>query len=142
VRALLDVNVLLALLDASHADHTRARNWLGANIDHGWASCAITQNGVVRIMSQHAYPGRTNPATAVEMLRAAAATEHHEFWPGTVSIVNPESITANRIHSPRQITDAYLLSLAVAYDGRFVTLDGRIAITAVPGATHEHLTVI
>jgi len=55
MRALLDINVLLALLDADHIDHQRAQEWISGEIQHGWASCALTQNGFVRILSQLRY---------------------------------------------------------------------------------------
>jgi predicted nucleic acid-binding protein len=50
-RALLDIKVLLALLDSDHVDHTRAHDWLDAEVESGWASCAITENGLVRVIS-------------------------------------------------------------------------------------------
>ena len=55
-RALRDVNVLLALLDGDHIDQVRARDWLDTEIGTGWASCPITENGLVRIISQPRYP--------------------------------------------------------------------------------------
>ena len=64
MRALLDVNVLIALLDSDHLHHGRARGWLKENIKHGWASCPLTQNGCIRIMSQTGYPNAL-PAAAV-----------------------------------------------------------------------------
>jgi predicted nucleic acid-binding protein len=64
MHALLDVNVLIALLDSDHVHHARARAWLKENIRHGWASCPLTQNGCIRIMSQPGYPNAL-PATAV-----------------------------------------------------------------------------
>ena len=60
-RALLDVNVLLALLDSDHIDHRRAHDWLDEEIGLGWASCPITENGFARIISQPRYPGRSHP---------------------------------------------------------------------------------
>lgn len=81
MRALLDINVLLALLDADHVDHQRAREWISGEIQHGWASCALTQNGFVRVISQPKYPSPVSPFEAVERLRRATSTEHHEFWP-------------------------------------------------------------
>ena len=56
MRALLDVNVLIALFDAAHVHHRAASDWLGANIEQGWASCPLTQNGCLRILSQPRYP--------------------------------------------------------------------------------------
>ena len=76
MRALLDINVLLALLDADHVDHRRAQDWISGEIQHGWASCALTQNGFVRIISQPRYPSPVSPFEAVERLRRATSTEY------------------------------------------------------------------
>jgi predicted nucleic acid-binding protein len=72
MRALLDVNVLIALLDAAHVHHGSARAWLEANIATGWASCPLTQNGCIRILSQPAYPGAEPPAAVAARLAGAA----------------------------------------------------------------------
>lgn len=63
MRALLDVNVLIPLLDGAHVHHSRASAWLERNLAGGWASFPITQYGCIRIMSQPAYPtpGRRQP---------------------------------------------------------------------------------
>ncbi|CKL71895.1 Conserved protein of uncharacterised function with PIN domain [Mycobacterium tuberculosis] len=68
MRALLDVNVLLALLDRDHVDHERARAWITGQIERGWASCAITQNGFVRVISQPRYPSPISVAHAIDLL--------------------------------------------------------------------------
>ena len=141
-RALLDVNVLLALLDADHVDHLRARWWLEAEIDDGWASCAITQNGFVRIVSQPRYPSPISPAQALDLLGHACATPHHKFWPCAVSLLDTNTVDRERIHGPRQVTDAYLLALAVQHEGRFVTFDRSIVRSAVPRAATDHLVVL
>jgi hypothetical protein len=73
-RALLDVNVLLALLGSDHVDHDRALEWLEAEIGGGWASCALTQNGFVRIISQPRYPRPVSAALAIELLERARGT--------------------------------------------------------------------
>lgn len=56
MRALLDINILIALLDSGHIHHRLATEWVEKNINAGWASCPITQNGCIRIMSQPGYP--------------------------------------------------------------------------------------
>lgn len=142
MRALLDINVLLALLDADHVDHQRAREWISGEIQHGWASCALTQNGFVRIISQPRYPSPISPFEAVERLRRATSTEHHEFWPCSVSLLEDRRVNASHIHGPRQVTDVYLLALAVEHGGRFVTFDRSIPLSAAPGARPEHLVVV
>jgi toxin-antitoxin system PIN domain toxin len=141
-RSLLDVNVLLALLDSDHVDHEKARDWMSHEIRYGWASCAITQNGFVRIISQPRYPSPVHPAQAIERLAEAASTEHHEFWSCSVSLLNSNAIRPDRLHGPKQVTDAYLLALAVSYGGRFVTFDQSIPLTTVQGARAAHLTVL
>lgn len=141
-RALLDVNVLLALLDADHVDHRRAHEWLNDDIDAGWASCAITQNGFVRIVSQPRYPSPVSPAEAMERLSRACASDHHDFWPCDISLLDAEVVDRSRVHGPRQVTDAYLLALATAHGGRFVTFDDSLSPSAVHGAGGEHLKVL
>lgn len=142
MRALLDVNVLIALLDAAHVGHGTASRWMARHIGDGWASCPITQNGCIRIMSQPAYPGAVAAAAVAARLAEAAADSSHEFWPDDVSLLEPGAIDWQRVLGHRQVTDSYLLALAVRHRGRFVTFDGRIATAAVAGAAARHLTVL
>ena len=155
MRALLDVNVLIALLDAGHVHHAAASRWLDGHLSPGqvtadrpdaraagWASCPLTQNGCLRILSNRAYP-RPQPVAAVAArLAEAAATPHHEFWPDDLSVLEPARFTHERWLDSRQITDAYLLALAVHRGGVFVTLDHGIDISLVKGATPRHLVTI
>ncbi|MHB1619782.1 MAG: TA system VapC family ribonuclease toxin [Sulfuricella sp.] len=142
MRALLDVNVLIALLDAGHIHHAVAMSWLDREIRHGWASCPITQNGCVRIMSQPAYPGALLAAQIASRLTEAAASPDHEFWPADVNLLRAGVFDWSRVLGHRQVTDVYLLSLAVRHGGRLVALDRRIAPEAVAGASLEHLVVL
>lgn len=141
-RALLDVNVLVALLDADHLDHVVAREWFERQAATSWASCAITQNGFVRVLSQPSYPNGVAPARAIALLDHAVGTDGHEFWPCDRSLLDARLVDRTRIHGPNQLTDVYLLALAVARGGRFVTLDRKISVTAVVGATEVHLEVV
>lgn len=142
MRALLDINVLIALLDADHVDHARARRWLSEEIADGWASCAITQNGFVRIVSQPRYPSPVPPALAMERLAAAAGTTHHAFWECDVSLLDERVIDRSRVLGPRQVTDVYLLALAVTKRGRFATFDRSIPVSAVAGASESNLVLV
>ena len=142
MRALLDVNVLIALLDADHSLHARAMDWLEANAHAGWASSPITENGCVRIMSHGGYPNPLPVQAVVERLAEACAGGFHEFWPDDVSLLDAGVVDAARIHGPRQITDNYLLALAVRHGGQFVTLDASVAHEAVSGAQKRHLLVL
>ena len=142
MRAFLDVNVLIALLDGSHLHHGLATDWLASHIDEGWASSPITQNGCIRILSQPGYP---NPVPAAQVAgRLAEATQHpsHAFWADSISLLHPGYLMWERILSSRHVTDAYLLALAVQQGGRFVTLDQGILLDAVGGVLPEHLVVI
>lgn len=141
-RSLLDVNVLVALLDQQHIDHDRAREWLEVAVRDGWATCPITENGFVRIVSQPRYTNPVAPSLAVELLAGACGSPAHEFWADDVSVLDPAVIDASRLHGPRQVTDAYLLALAAARGGRFATFDRTVSLAAVPAATADNLLVI
>ena len=139
MRALLDVNVLIALLDAAHIHHVRATEWLTREIAQGWASCPLTQNGCLRIMSQPAYP-QTQPVAAVAArLAQAAAHPAHRFLPDDYSLLDQNHLHWQSLLGHRQITDSYLLGLAVRHDCRFVSFDARLSLAAVPGAQPRHL---
>jgi len=142
MRALLDVNVLIALLDADHSLHARATTWFAAHARSGWASCPITQNGCLRIMSHPGYPNPVPVLAVMERLREAVAGSAHAFWPDDLSLLDAALIDAGRIHGPRQLTDVYLLALAVRHGGRFVTFDSSVAQLAVIGAERRHCLVL
>lgn len=141
-RALLDVNVLLALFDQAHVHHQRARKWFSDRVSHGWASCPITQNGFVRIISQPRYPQSITPREAIELLDGAASTLHHEFWPDAITVLDQSSVDRSQLHGHRQLTDFYLLALAVSREGCLATFDRDIPLSAVPGAQSHHLVLL
>lgn len=142
MRALLDVNVLIALLDADHSLHRRAIDWLSGHARLGWASCPITQNGCVRIMSHAAYPNPLPIRAVMERLTEAASGSFHAFWPDDLSLLDAAVFDSARIHGPRQLTDLYLLALSVRHGGRFVTFDTAIAPEAVRDVQKRHLVVL
>lgn len=141
-RALLDVNVLLALLDSDHVDHATATGWLDDAIEDGWASCPITENGFVRVISQPRYPSPVSPAVAIDLLDRARQGGRHAFWPCDLSLLDSGTVQRSRLHGPRQVTDSYLLALAVEHGGRLVTFDRSLPLSAVPGAEPQHLVVL
>ncbi len=142
MRALLDVNVLIALLDPDHASHGPAFQWFASDAGHGWASCPLTQNGCIRIMSHPGYPNPFPASAVIERLREAAADRQHQFWPDDLSILDAAAIDPRRIHGARQVTDTYLLGLAVRHAGQLVTFDKGISRSAVRNAETRHLRVI
>ena len=142
MRALLDINVLIAMLDPDHSLHERARAWFSRNVQSGWTSCPITQNGCARVMSSPGYPNALPVRAVVERLREATRSPYHEFWPDDVSLLEPRVADASRIHGPRQLTDLYLLALAVSRGGRFATFDSSVALSAIKGAEKRHLVAL
>jgi uncharacterized protein len=139
VRALLDVNVLIALLDSDHASHESAISWFSKHAREGWASCPITQNGCIRIMSNPGYPNPLPVQAVIEHLAEACRQNIHEFWPDEVSMLDSDVVDSTRIHGPRQLTDIYLLALAVRHEGRLVTFGTGIPLAAVRNATTQNL---
>jgi uncharacterized protein len=144
VRSILDINVVIALLDQDHALHERAHAWWAAHAKAGWASCPITENGIVRIMSHPAYSSNTQftASELVARLRTFVEQTNHEFWPDDVSIRDATAIVADRIHGGRQLTDLYLLALAVQHRGRLATFDQSMPTSAVLAATAANLAVL
>jgi uncharacterized protein len=142
MRALLDVNVLIALLDADHSLHARAVEWFASHARAGWASCPISQNGCVRIMSNASYPNALPVLAVMERLAEASASSYHQFWPDDISMLEKRRFEASRIHGPRQLTDIYLLALAVRHGGRFVTFDHSVAVEAVTSAKSKDLVAL
>ncbi len=142
MRALLDVNVLIALLDAGHIHHELAMSWLEGEVRHGWASCPITQNGCIRIMSQPNYPAVLPVSQVAERLAEASASADHVFWPADVNLLGNGVVEWQRMLGHRQVTDAYLLALAVRHGGRLVTLDRRIGLDVVRDARPDQLVVL
>ena len=142
MRALLDVNVLIALLDSDHVHHLAAHAWLSANVEAGWASCPLTQNGCIRIMSQPAYPGSLPASSVAARLGAAMSTRWHAFWPDSISLVDGATVDWNGVLGSRQVTDVYLLALAVRNGGRLATFDRGVPLRAVANASARHLAVI
>jgi uncharacterized protein len=142
MRALLDVNVLIALLDSDHTSHGVALMWFAKHAREGWASSPITQNGCVRIMSNPSYPNALPVQAVMKRLADACEEDVHEFWSDEVSLLNPNVVDSTRIHGPRQLTDIYLLALAVEQEGRLVTFDAGVPLAVVRKATPDNLVVL
>ena len=140
--ALLDVNVLVALFDPDHIHHETAHDWFADHRTDGWASCSITENGLVRVLSHPAYGVGLRAVDVVDRLRRFKASGHHLFWDDRQSIADAGAFRTDVIANPRQVTDVHLLGLAVAHAGRLATFDKAIPWRAVVGATADHLQVI
>lgn len=139
-RSLLDVNVVIALLDEAHVFSRRAYEWLDA-VPRRIATCPLVENGVIRIMSAPAYSAthRATPEQVARGLRALTATLDHAFWADDVSMLDEAVVDFSRLHGHRQITDAYLLALAVRRDGALLSFDAGVPLSAVRGANKAHL---
>jgi toxin-antitoxin system PIN domain toxin len=142
MRALLDVNCLLALLDEDHSAHPQALQWWQSNRQAGWATCPLTQNGFARIASQGRYPGQRPLGVAIEQIERLVTLPDHEFWPDNISIADDRVFDRRHVLGPSQITDVYLLALAIKNAGRLVTFDRGLPLKAVRGAEARHLVVL
>lgn len=134
----IDDDVLFALNDEGHIHHLTASRWLAQHMHLGWASCPLTQNGMLRIMSQASYKNVQGLSVLFEKLRNETSQPYHVFWPNDISLLDQAFIDADKLLSPRQLTDAYLLALAVKHGGRLITLDKRIPLNSVKGAKAMH----
>ncbi len=145
MRYLLDVNVLMALLDLRHPAHRIAQAWYGEHTG-GTAVCPLVENGAARIMSSTAYAqdqALLRPAALLaQIARMKQTASDMVFWPDGVSLSDPALFDHSKIHGPRQLTDIYLLGLAVSQKAALVTLDRNIPLAAVRGASKPHLLVL
>lgn len=131
---LLDVNVLIALIDPNHVDHQSAHRWFEANSSDGWATCPIVENGAIRILGNPGYPlgGSAQSTTKIAaLLHDLRNMPGHSFWPDDVSLLDADLIDLSAVLSSRQITDIYLLALAVRHGGQLATFDRRLNASAV-----------
>ena len=135
---LFDISVLIAITDPVHPFHPAIHKWLQAHVGTPWATCPLTENGFVRILSQPTMKRvRSTPGEAIQLLREMKKTPAwpHVFWPDDYSITEAASVEGDRIAGPRLLTDVYLAALALRKGGKFLTFDGKIAWQCVPGAT-------
>ena len=140
---LLDVNVLIALLDPTHTQHDAAHDWFEQKGSKAWATCPLTENGVVRIIGHARYPNSPGtPAAVAQLMTTLRGLPGHVFWPDDISLLDTERIDAARLLSSGQVTDSYLLALACAHDGQLASFDRRLVTDAVRGGKRGlHLIV-
>lgn len=131
---LFDVNALIALLSPDHIHHERMHAWFATNSSLGWATCPITENGVIRIMSQEVVSeGRIRPLQVVASLSATIEqhVKHHRFWPDDVSLTDESLFNIQYVMSPKSVTDAYLLGLAAKRKAKLVSFDRTLPWQAI-----------
>lgn len=140
-RFLLDVNVLIALIDPAHVQHDRAHAWFEAKGRKAWATCPLTENGVLRIVGHPRYPSSPgSPAAVAELLASLRRLSGHAFWSDNISLLDDQHANPTRLLDSAHVTDAYLLALARAYHGQLATFDRRIPTeTVVDGAKALHI---
>lgn len=133
-RYLLDVNVLIALIDPAHVQHDRAHDWFRAIGKKAWATCPLTENGVLRIVGHPRYPNSPGtPSAVAELVVVLRGLGGHEFWSDDLTLFDNQRIDRTRLLDSGQVTDTYLLALAHAHAGRLATFDRHLITTAVRG---------
>ncbi len=138
---LLDVNVLLALVDANHACHYRAKHFFVSRQPAAWATCPLVENGFLRILSGSAYPNRVDSPKIARLLldQMILSSVGHQFWPDDLTMCDAKIFPD--LPSAKQLTDCYLLALAVKRGGKLVTFDRRIDPAWVKGGARALLVL-
>jgi toxin-antitoxin system PIN domain toxin len=107
--------------------------WFTRHRAKGWATCPITQAGFVRIVSNPSFSrDAVQPREAVQVLSANTASKDHTFWPDELPVATAVAFTGIRLLGHQQVTDAYLLGLAIRLGGVLATLDHCIAALTEP----------
>lgn len=131
---LLDVNVLIALIDPAHVLHDAAHEWFSVHGNKTWATCPLTENGVLRIVGNPRYPNSPgSPAAVAPIVAGLRALPGHAFWPDDVSLLDEAVVEAGQLADTAQVTDSYLLALARSHGGWLATFDKRLVTGAVRG---------
>lgn len=129
---LLDVNVLVAMAWPTHSAHRKVQAWLRRNASEGWATCPLTQTAFVRILSNPAFsPHALAPSDAVTLLQAYVGHPAHSFWADDLSFLQALDALTQRLAGHQQVTDAYLLGLAMHKKGKLATMD-RAVLALLP----------
>lgn len=125
---LLDVNVLVALFWFDHTDNDAAWRWFRQNEKSGWATCPITQAAFVRLVSTPSFSREAvSPVEAITLLEEALDRSTHEFWPDDLSFAEAAAYLRPDLSGHKQITDAYLLGLAIHHQTKLATFDRPLA---------------
>lgn len=142
--ALLDVNLFLAIVWPAHEHHKAAHAWLRARGRRArWASCPVTQLGLVRLLSNPALsPDALEPADAVALLVRNLAHPLHEFWPDRLPVAAALRGFERRLTGHQQFTDAYLVALAAVRNGRLATFDRAIGRVATESGLAAHVEIV
>jgi toxin-antitoxin system PIN domain toxin len=141
--SLLDVGVLVALFDPAHLHHEVAHTWLEADRGSGWATCPMTENGFVQVVSHPDYPGnRVTVSDALDRLGRFAEADDHHFWPDSTSLRRRSRIDPALLEGHEHVQSAYLLLLAVQNEGRLVTFDAEVPVRAVSQAEAEQVILL
>lgn len=141
--SLFDAHVLVALFDPSHVHHDLSHAWFGQNRALGWATCPVTENGFVRVVSNPVYPGRRSTvADALERLQMFTESGDHHFWADSTSLRRSSGVNANLLEGHEAVLSAYLLLLTVQYGGRLVTFDDGVPVDAIRRAGPEQVVVL
>lgn len=112
---LLDVNVLIALIDPAHISHNVAHRWFETVGRNSWATCPLTENGVIRIVGHARYPNRSgSTADVAAIIGTMRELSGHVFWPDSLSLMDPAHVDLSQVLTSAQVTDTYLLALAQA----------------------------
>jgi toxin-antitoxin system PIN domain toxin len=139
---LLDVNVLIAMAWPTHRDHQKVHEWLARHARDGWATCPLTQISFVRILSNPAFSANAlTPTDALTLLQANLAHPAHRFWADEVNMIDSLKPFAQKLTGHQQVTDAYLLGLAIHKRGKLATMD-RAVRTLLPDKSPERYFVV
>lgn len=131
-RYLLDVNLLIALIDPAHVQHDHVHEWFGRVGHKAFATCPITENGLLRIVGHPKYPNCPGPPSVLaSALSAIRSLPGHAFWTDSISLVESDLVDPRLLSSHSRVTDGYLLALARANKGKLATLDQKLATEVV-----------
>lgn len=132
---LLDVNVLVALAWPEHSANEKASAWFERHGSQAWATCPMTEAALVRLLSNPAFSNNSlSPMEAVQVLKRNIELPGHHFWSDSITLMEALEVLASPLTGHQQVTDAYLVALALRNKGKVATLDRGLAQLAPAGS--------
>jgi len=137
-RFLPDVNVLIALMWPAHESHSQVQDWFARQVRQGWATCPFTQAAFVRLVSNPAFSrDAVSPQEAVTLLTGNLKHRYHRFWSDEISFGEAVESFQGRLVGHQQVSDAYLLGLAIHKKGKLATMDQAVLALLPPNSPHR-----
>lgn len=139
---LLDANALIALLWPPHNHHEAALRWFRREVldvpGAIWCTCPFTQAAFVRVVAQPAFHEPTiSVGEATALLSHNTTLRQHRYLATELQWIDVMKHCTGGVIGHRQITDAWLVTIAHEAGAKLVSFDQRLHTLLATSAERE-----